>query len=59
MADFPSSPHKCAKAGLVTHFKIMEEKLGANTLGDSLVLRFRVWDGMIWNKISPGMTRKR
>lgn len=49
MADFPSSPHKCAKAGLVTHFKIMEGRLGANTLGDSLVLCFRVcmgWDDL-------------
>lgn len=28
MSDFPSSPPKCAKTGLVTYLEIMEEKLG-------------------------------
>lgn len=46
MSDFPSSPHKCAKAGLVTHFKVMEEKLGEKALLDSLVLCCRVWDDL-------------
>ena len=27
MSDFPSSPQKCAKMGLVTHFRIVEGKL--------------------------------